>query len=139
MYASRGWQLTEKMQRQALSIIGICVDAGFSNVSGQAASSNPTEDQTEVQKNLIYDVINTLTPREQEVIQLRFGLDDGITHTLEEIGKKFEVTRERIRQIEDKALRKLRHPSRSRKLKDILGSDCLDEGYGDLLKAIFGE
>lgn len=135
MYMSRGWQLTEKMQRQALRIISICLDAGFSNVSGQAASSNPTEDQ----KNLIHDIINTLTPREQEIIQLRFGLDDGITHTLEQIGKKFEVTRERIRQIEDKALRKLRHPSRSRKLKDILGSDYLDKGYGNLLKAIFGE
>ena len=65
-------------------------------------------------------VLETLTEREQKVLRLRFGLDDGKARTLEEVGKEFEVTRERIRQIEAKALRKLRHPSRSRKLKDFL-------------------
>ncbi|MBO5227601.1 MAG: RNA polymerase sigma factor RpoD [Lachnospiraceae bacterium] len=65
-------------------------------------------------------VLGTLTEREQKVLRLRFGLDDGKARTLEEVGKEFEVTRERIRQIEAKALRKLRHPSRSRKLKDFL-------------------
>ncbi len=65
-------------------------------------------------------VLETLTDREQKVLRLRFGLDDGRARTLEEVGKEFEVTRERIRQIEAKALRKLRHPSRSRKLKDFL-------------------
>ncbi len=66
------------------------------------------------------EVLDTLTDREQKVLRLRFGLDDGRARTLEEVGKEFQVTRERIRQIEAKALRKLRHPSRSRKLKDYL-------------------
>ncbi len=68
----------------------------------------------------LIDVLDTLTPREQKVLRLRFGLDDGRARTLEEVGKEFDVTRERIRQIEAKALRKLRHPSRSKKLKDFL-------------------
>lgn len=71
-------------------------------------------------KEQLGDVLNTLTPREAKVLRLRFGLDDGRARTLEEVGKEFEVTRERIRQIEAKALRKLRHPSRSKKLKDFL-------------------
>jgi RNA polymerase primary sigma factor len=66
------------------------------------------------------DVLNTLTSREARVLKLRFGLEDGRARTLEEVGKEFNVTRERIRQIEAKALRKLRHPSRSKKLKDYL-------------------
>ena len=68
----------------------------------------------------LVEVLGTLTEREQKVLRLRFGLDDGRARTLEEVGKEFNVTRERIRQIEAKALRKLRHPSRSRKLKDYL-------------------
>ena len=68
----------------------------------------------------LQEILEQLTPREQKVIRLRFGLDDGYARTLEEVGKEFNVTRERIRQIEMKALRKLRHPSRSRKLKDYL-------------------
>ena len=71
-------------------------------------------------KEQLVEVLGTLTEREQKVLCLRFGLDDGRARTLEEVGKEFEVTRERIRQIEAKALRKLRHPSRSRKLKDYL-------------------
>jgi len=71
-------------------------------------------------KEQIDAVLHSLTPREQRVLQLRFGLEDGRSRTLEEVGKEFGVTRERIRQIEAKALRKLRHPSRSRKLKDYL-------------------
>ena len=71
-------------------------------------------------KEQIDEVLSSLTPREQRVLQLRFGLEDGRSRTLEEVGKEFGVTRERIRQIEAKALRKLRHPSRSRKLKDYL-------------------
>ncbi|UBR30316.1 sigma-70 family RNA polymerase sigma factor [Bacillus sp. SD-4] len=66
------------------------------------------------------DVLDTLTDREENVLRLRFGLDDGRTRTLEEVGKVFGVTRERIRQIEAKALRKLRHPSRSKRLKDFM-------------------
>jgi RNA polymerase primary sigma factor len=64
--------------------------------------------------------LKTLTPREEKIIRMRFGLDDGSEHTLEEVGQTFDVTRERIRQIEAKALRKLRHPSRSRKLRAFL-------------------
>ena len=71
-------------------------------------------------KEQLIEVLGTLTEREQKVLRLRFGLDDGRARTLEEVGKEFDVTRERIRQIEAKALRKLRHPSRSRKLKDYL-------------------
>lgn len=71
-------------------------------------------------KEQLISVLDTLTPREEKVLRLRFGLDDGRSRTLEEVGKEFNVTRERIRQIEAKALRKLRHPSRSKKLKDYL-------------------
>lgn len=79
----------------------------------EAASYNLLKEQ-------LVDVLGTLTPREEKVLRLRFGLEDGRPHTLEEVGKEFDVTRERIRQIEAKALRKLRHPSRSKKLKDFL-------------------
>lgn len=65
--------------------------------------------------------MKTLTPREAKVLKLRFGLEDGKSRTLEEVGREFKVTRERIRQIEAKALRKLRHPSRSKKLRDYMG------------------
>ena len=71
-------------------------------------------------KEQLMSVLSTLTPREEMVLKLRFGLEDGRARTLEEVGKEFKVTRERIRQIEAKALRKLRHPSRSRKLKDSI-------------------
>ena len=71
-------------------------------------------------KEQLMEVLDTLTPREEKVLRLRFGLDDGKARTLEEVGREFNVTRERIRQIEAKALRKLRHPSRSKKLKDFL-------------------
>jgi RNA polymerase primary sigma factor len=71
-------------------------------------------------KEQVADVLSSLTPREKKVLILRFGLEDGRSRTLEEVGREFSVTRERIRQIEAKALRKLRHPSRSKKLKDYL-------------------
>ena len=85
-----------------------------SNMSPEEYATN------EILKEEIRNVLLTLQEREQEVLELRFGLKDGTCHTLEEVGKKFNVTRERIRQIEAKALRKLRHPSRARKLKDFL-------------------
>ena len=68
----------------------------------------------------LFSVLKSLTPREERVITLRFGLEDGRAHTLEELGKEFNVTRERVRQIEAKALRKLRHPSRAKRLRDYL-------------------
>jgi len=81
----------------------------------------PVEEASNVLlREQLIEVLDTLTPRERKVLQMRFGIDDGRPHTLEEVGKEFDVTRERIRQIEAKALRKLRHPSRSRKLKDYL-------------------
>ncbi|MGN0390834.1 MAG: RNA polymerase sigma factor RpoD [Wujia sp.] len=85
-------------------------------VPAEAAASNLLRDQ-------LNEVLDTLTEREQKVLRLRFGMDDGRARTLEEVGKEFQVTRERIRQIEAKALRKLKHPSRSRKLKDYLDSN----------------
>ncbi len=74
----------------------------------------------ELLKEQIDEVLSSLTPRQRRIIQLRFGLEDGRSRTLEEISQEFELTRERIRQIEAKALKRLRHPSRSRKLKDYL-------------------
>ena len=85
-------------------------------VPAEAAASNLLRDQ-------LNEVLSTLTEREQKVLRLRFGMDDGRARTLEEVGKEFQVTRERIRQIEEKALRKLKHPSRRRKLKDYLDSN----------------
>ncbi|MBE0481241.1 MAG: sigma-70 family RNA polymerase sigma factor, partial [Dehalococcoidia bacterium] len=79
----------------------------------EAASLSMLKDQVE-------EVLSTLTPRERRVLQLRFGLEDNRSRTLEQVGKEFGVTRERIRQIEAKAIRKLRHPSRSKKLKDYV-------------------
>lgn len=84
-------------------------------------SLSPEEYTTnEILKEEIKSVLSTLQPREQQVLELRFGLIDGTSYTLEEVGKRFNVTRERIRQIEAKALRKLRHPSRAKKLKDFM-------------------
>ena len=84
-------------------------------------ASQPSEEASyTLLREQLEDVLATLTPREQQVLRMRFGLQDGKPHTLEGVGKEFDVTRERIRQIESKALRKLRHPSRSKKLKDFL-------------------
>ena len=89
-------------------------------VEDRGALSPVEVTESQLLKEQLVRVLNTLTPREEKVLRLRYGLDDGHPRTLEEVGKEFNVTRERIRQIEAKALRKLRHPSRSRKLKDYL-------------------
>src|SRR5690625_3075210 len=89
-------------------------------IEDQEAVSPSNHASYELLKEQLEDVLDTLTDREENVLRLRFGLDDGRTRTLEEVGKVFGVTRERIRQIEAKALRKLRHPSRSKRLKDFL-------------------
>lgn len=89
-------------------------------IEDQEAVSPSDHASYELLKEQLEDVLDTLTDREENVLRLRFGLDDGRTRTLEEVGKVFGVTRERIRQIEAKALRKLRHPSRSKQLKDFL-------------------
>ena len=81
----------------------------------------PAESATQtLLREQLNEVLESLTAREEKVLRLRFGLDDGRTRTLEEVGQEFNVTRERIRQIEAKALRKLRHPSRSKKLRDFM-------------------
>ena len=89
----------------------IILDARGAGLSDRALELPPMEEQMD-------DVLDSLSSRERRVLQLRFGLEDGRQRTLEEVGKEFGVTRERIRQIEAKALRKLRHPTRSRKLRD---------------------
>ena len=96
--------------------IAVC---GFS-AGGHLAAHLGTQWHLPLLRETLGDVLDSLTPREEKVLRLRFGLEDGRSRTLEEVGKEFNVTRERIRQIEAKALRKLRHPSRSKKLKDFL-------------------
>ncbi len=95
------------------SHLGDFIEDSDAPAPAEAASFTMLREQLE-------GVLETLTPREEKVLRLRFGLDDGRARTLEEVGQVFGVTRERIRQIEAKALRKLRHPSRSKKLKDFL-------------------
>lgn len=101
--------------------IGEEEDSHLSDFIEDEQSAAPTEAVSfTMLKEQLIGVLNTLTPREEKVLRLRYGLDDGRPRTLEEVGKEFNVTRERIRQIEAKALRKLRHPSRSKRLKDFL-------------------
>lgn len=101
--------------------IGEEADSRLGDFLEEEKMLSPEEYATyEILKDELRDLLLTLTKREAEVLELRFGLFDGTSHTLEEVGKKFGVTRERIRQIEAKALRKLRHPSRAKKLKDFL-------------------
>jgi RNA polymerase primary sigma factor len=95
------------------SRLGDFIEDSSALAPAEAATSQLLKEQVEA-------VLDSLNGRERRVLQLRFGLEDGRARTLEEVGKEFNVTRERIRQIEAKALRKLRHPSRSRKLKDYL-------------------
>ena len=99
-------------------------DSNVGNFIPDDDAPSPSDQAADVLlKEQIEEVMETLTPREARVLRLRFGLEDGRTRTLEEVGREFMVTRERIRQIEAKALRKLRHPSRSKKLKDFMSTD----------------
>ena len=114
----------QKISQEPVSLetpIGEEEDSHLGDFIPDEGASEPSEAAsfTLLQEQLV-DVLSTLTPREEKVLKLRFGIEDGHTRTLEEVGKEFNVTRERIRQIEAKALRKLRHPSRSKKLKDFL-------------------
>ena len=113
-----------KISQEPVSLetpIGEEEDSHLGDFLKDESSLSPEEyTENEILKEEIKEVLETLQPREQEVLELRFGLIDGTCHTLEDVGKRFNVTRERIRQIEAKALRKLRHPSRAKKLKDFL-------------------
>lgn len=135
-YMTNRWIITERMSKQAERIHDSCIKHGFANV----LENHQIPQGKSEYENVIDSILEGLTPRERDVIRLRFGLEEKLSHTLEQIGRRFNVSRERIRQIEVKALRKLRHPSRSRKMKDMLDSDhSLEDGYDNLLRAIFGE
>ena len=116
-----------KMSQQPISLqspVGDSEDTHFGDFIEDKSAENPSEMTAySLLKERLQDVLGTLTEREQEVLTLRFGLADGYSRTLEEVGKKFKVTRERIRQIEAKALRKMRHPTRIRKLEGFLEND----------------
>jgi len=116
-----------KMAQQPISLqspVGDSEDTHFGDFIEDKSAENPSEMTAySLLKDRLQDVLGTLTEREQEVLTLRFGLADGYSRTLEEVGKKFKVTRERIRQIEAKALRKMRHPTRIRKLEGFLEND----------------
>ena len=113
-----------KMAQQPISLqspVGDGDDAHFGDFIEDKGAENPSEMTAySLLKDRLKDVLGTLTEREQQVLNLRFGLADGYSRTLEEVGKQFNVTRERIRQIEAKALRKLRHPTRIRKLEGFI-------------------
>jgi len=114
----------QKIAQDTISLdtpVGEEEDSNLGTFIEDQTAISPTESATILMlKEQLLEVLNTLTPREQKVIMLRYGVDDGHPRTLEEVGREFNVTRERIRQIEAKALKKLRHPSRSKRLKDFL-------------------
>ena len=104
--------------------VGDGEDASLGDFIEDKTAEKPDEKAAaSMQKERVMEVLLTLTPREQEVLRLRYGLSGETPHTLEEVGRRFKVTRERIRQIEAKALRKMRHPSRLRKLEGFLDTD----------------
>jgi RNA polymerase primary sigma factor len=113
-----------KMAQEPLSLetpLGEGEDAHLGDYIADHGSLSPADAAVHgVLKDQVREILQTLSPRENRVLQMRFGLEDGRSHTLEEVGREFGVTRERIRQVEAKALRKLRHPSRSKKLRDYL-------------------
>ncbi|MBI4301670.1 MAG: RNA polymerase sigma factor RpoD [Chloroflexi bacterium] len=128
---AKGMEITQEKVREILKVsqepisleipIGEEEDSHLGDFIEDVTAQAPADAAShQLLKEQVEDVLNTLTPRERRVLQLRFGLEDGRSRTLEEVGREFGVTRERIRQIEAKALRKLRHPSRSRKLRDYL-------------------
>jgi len=113
-----------KISRQPISLdrpVGESEDSYFGDFIEDKSAENPSEMTAySMLKERLQEVLTTLTDRERQVLDYRFGLTDGYSRTLEEVGKQFNVTRERIRQIEAKALRKLRHPTRLRKLEGFL-------------------
>ncbi len=141
--SARATAEAEREKRKARAVAKLEPKAEVAEAVVEAADAKP-----EVNKEMapieerIDEVFSSLSPREQRVLKLRFGLEDGRSRTLEEVGKEVKVTRERIRQIEAKALRKLRHPARSRLLKDFLDEEKPHDQWtpvDKLLRAIFGE
>jgi RNA polymerase primary sigma factor len=123
-----------KMAQQPVSLqspVGDSDDTNFGDFIEDKTAENPY-DQTaySLLREKIVDVLDSLSEREKKVLSLRFGLVDGYSRTLEEVGRQFQVTRERIRQIEAKALRKMRHPTRIRQLHGFFDSDQAQEGSG---------
>jgi RNA polymerase primary sigma factor len=116
-----------KMAQQTISLhapVGDDGDKDFGDFVEDHAAEDPSERTCHAQmRDKLWEVLATLTERERKVLELRFGLIDGYRHTLEEVGKSYKVTRERIRQIEAKALRKMRHPTRQRNLRDLIESE----------------
>jgi len=119
-----------KMAQQPISMqatVGDSGDACFGDFIEDKAAENPSEmTGFSMLKQKLNDVLTSLTERERKVLELRFGLVDGYARTLEEVGKQYKVTRERIRQIEAKALRKMRHPTRVRQLQGFLESEEIE-------------
>jgi len=115
-----------RMAQQPISLqskVGDNDDAKYGDFIPDSTAENPSEQTAySMLRERLQDILTTLTDRERQVLDFRFGLTDGFSRTLEEVGKQFNVTRERIRQIEAKALRKLRHPSRLKKLDGFLGA-----------------
>jgi RNA polymerase primary sigma factor len=119
-----------KMAQQPISLqspVGDSDDTNFGDFIEDKSAENPSDMTSySLLKDKLSDVLQTLTERERKVLELRFGLGDGYSRTLEEVGKQFKVTRERIRQIEAKALRKMRHPTRIRQLQGFLDTEGMD-------------
>jgi len=119
-----------KMAQQPISLqspVGESEDANFGDFIEDKTADNPSDVTSySLLKDMLGDVLTSLTERERKVLELRFGLGDGYSRTLEEVGKQFKVTRERIRQIEAKALRKMRHPTRIRQLQGFLETEAVE-------------
>ena len=123
-----------KMAQQPISLqspVGDSDDTNFGDFIEDKGAENPYDMTSySLLREKLVDVLSSLTPRERKVLTLRFGLQDGYSRTLEEVGKQFNVTRERIRQIEAKALRKMRHPTRLRQLHGFFESENNNAGPG---------
>ena len=123
-----------KISRHPISLdrpVGESEDSYFGDFIEDDSVENPTDTATqEMLRRRIEQVLKTLTYREREIIKLRYGIGDGYTYTLEEVGRIFKVTRERVRQVEAKAIRKLQHPVRSRKLAGFMDGSHLEEEMG---------
>ena len=123
-----------KIARHPISLdrpVGESEDSQFGDFIEDERQSSPADAATsEMLRQRIAEVLKTLTYREREILKLRYGVGDGYTYTLEEVGRIFKVTRERVRQVESKAIRKLQHPVRKRRLSSFVGQEDMDEAEG---------